>query len=184
MEKFKNVFSPLPIVSYRSARKIKYYTVRSKLYPVERKVRCRRFGSFRCQVCKSISITEEFTSFTTKKSYKINHSFHCNDKCLIYLLSCKSYDKQYVRNTTDHFRSRWNNYNSDIRKAESGDMENVNQKFLQSHFLQRDHQDFLKDVEVRLIDKTQASGPTKREFYWMRTLRTLYPDGLNIESDY
>ena len=93
MEKFKNIFSPLPIVSYRSARKIKYYTVRSKLYPVERKVRYRRCGSSRCQVCRSISITEEFTSFTTKKSYKINHGFHCNDKCLIYLLSCKSYDK-------------------------------------------------------------------------------------------
>ena len=63
-------------------------------------------------------------------------------------------------------------------------MENVKQKFLQSYFLQRDHQGFLKDVEVRLIDKTQVSDPTKREFYWMGTLRTLYPDGLNIESDY
>ena len=63
-------------------------------------------------------------------------------------------------------------------------MENVKQKFLQSYFLQRDHQGFLKDVEVRLIDKTQVSDPTKREIYWVRTLRTLYPDGLNIESDY
>ena len=43
-------------------------------------------------------------------------------------------------------------------------MKNAKQKFLQSHFLQRDHQGFLKDVEVRLIDKTQASDPTKREF--------------------
>ena len=66
----------------------------------------------------------------------------------------------------------------------SGDMENVTQKFFQCRFLQLDHQGFLKDVEVWLIDKTQASDPTKREFYWMRTLRTLYPDGLNIESDY
>ena len=63
-------------------------------------------------------------------------------------------------------------------------MENVKQKFFQSNFLQRDHHGFLKDVEVRLIDKTQASDPTKSAFYWMRTLRTLYPDGLNIESDY
>ena len=63
-------------------------------------------------------------------------------------------------------------------------MENVKQKFLQSHFLQHHHQSFSKEVEVRLIDKTQASNPTKREFYCMRTLRTLYPGGLNIESDY
>ena len=63
-------------------------------------------------------------------------------------------------------------------------MENVKQKFLQSHFSQRDHQGFLKDVEVRLTDKIQAFNPTKREFYWMRIVRTLYPDGLNTESDY
>ena len=36
-------------------------------------------------------------------------------------------------------------------------MENVKKKFLRSHFLQRDHQGFLKDVEVWLIDKTQAT---------------------------
>ena len=63
-------------------------------------------------------------------------------------------------------------------------MENVKQKFFQSHFLQRDHRGFHKDVEVRLIDKTQASDSTKTEFYWMRALKTLYPHGLNIESDY
>ena len=99
-------------------------------------------------------------------------------------MSCKSCGKLHVGNSTDHFGSRWNNYKNDVRKVESGDMESVKQKFLQSHFLQCDHQGFLKEVEIWLIDKTQASDPTKREFYWMRTLRTLYPDGLNIESDY
>ena len=99
--------------------------LRSNLYPVERKVGCWRCSSSRCQVCKSISITDEFTSFTSKKTYKINHSFDCNDKYLIYLLSCKSCDKQYVGNTTDHFRSRWNNCKSDTREAETGDMEHI-----------------------------------------------------------
>ena len=93
----QKVFSPPPIVSYRSARKIKDYIVRSKLYPNKRKVECRGCGSSKCQVFKSISITEEFTSFTTKKTYKINHSFDCNNKCLIYQLSCKSCGKQYVQ---------------------------------------------------------------------------------------
>ena len=46
----------------------------------------------------------------------------------------------------------------EARKAEKGDMENVKKKkFLQSHFLQDDHQGLLEDVEVRLIDKTQGS---------------------------
>ena len=46
-----------------------------------------------------------------------------------------------------------------------------------------DHHGFQEDAEVTLFDKTQASDPTKREFYWMRTLKTLYPNGLNYESD-
>ena len=40
----------------------------------------------------------------------------------------------------------------------------LNQKFLLSHFLQSDHQSFLKYVEVWLTNKTQGSDPTKREF--------------------
>ena len=127
-------------------RKIKDYIARSKLYPVERKVGWRGCGSSRCQVCKSINITDKFTSLTTKIAYKINYSFDCNDKCLIYLFSCKSCGKQFVGNTTDHFRSRWNSYKSNVRKAESGKMENVKQKFLENHFLQRDYQGFFKDI--------------------------------------
>ena len=183
-EEVQKVFSPPPMVSYRSARKIKYYIVRSKLYPLERNVGCGGGGNGRYQVCKSIKVTATIGSFTTKKSYKNYHKFDCNHKCLIYLFSCGTCSNQYTRNTTDHFRYRWNNYKMEARKAENGDMENVKQKFLQSHFLQDDHKGFLEDVEVRLIDKTQGSDPTKREYYWMRTLKTLYPDGLNIENDY
>ena len=57
-------------------------------------------------------------------------------------------------------------------------------KFLKIHFLQSDRKGFLKDVQVRLIEKAQAFDPTKRQIYWMRTLRILYLDGHNIESDY
>ena len=72
----------------------------------------------------------------------------------------------------------------EARKAENGDMEDVKQKFLQGHSLQDDHKGFLEGVEVRLINKAQGSDHTKREYYWMRILKTLYPDVLNIECDY
>ena len=131
-----------------------------------------------------IKVTNTFTSFTTKNAHKINHNFDCNDKCLICPFNCKTCGKQYTGKTTGHFKSRWNNYKSKAKKAQTCNMGNVKQKFLQSHFSQPDHKGFLKDVEVRLIDKTQGSDPTKREFYWIKTLKTLYHDGLNIESDY
>ena len=103
---------------------------------------------------------------------------------MIYLLNCRTCGKQYTGKTADRFRYRWNSYKMEASKAASGDMENVKQKFLQSHFLQDDYKNFLEDVEIRLIDKIQGSDPTKREYNWMRTLKTLYPDGLNIESNY
>ena len=61
----QKIFSPSPIVSYRITRKTKDYILRSKQHPVERKVEYHGCGSSRCQVCKSISMTDEFASFTT-----------------------------------------------------------------------------------------------------------------------
>ena len=40
----------------------------------------------------------------------------------------------------------------------------------------------LGNVSVNLIDKTDGFQPKKSENYWMRTLKTLAPLGLNIES--
>ena len=55
----------------RSARKIKDYIVRSKLYPLERNVGCGGCGNGRCQVCKNIKVTDTFDSFTTKKATQL-----------------------------------------------------------------------------------------------------------------
>ena len=65
-EEVEKVFSPLPIASYRSARKIKDYIFRSKLYPVERNVGCRGCECSSWQVCENIKVADTFTSFTTK----------------------------------------------------------------------------------------------------------------------
>ena len=44
----------------------------------------------RCPVCLNVYETETFTITVTHTSYKTNHSFDYNDKCLIYLLTCTS----------------------------------------------------------------------------------------------
>ena len=57
----RRVFSPAPLLSHRSARKIKDYIVRSKLYSIEKKVGSSRCGNPRCQVCTSIQVTDNFS---------------------------------------------------------------------------------------------------------------------------
>ena len=86
-QEIKNVFTPEPIVLYRSARKISSYLVRTTLCPLERKVGSEKCGKSRCEVCLNIQETDTFTSTTTGKGFKINHKLNRNDNCLIYLLT-------------------------------------------------------------------------------------------------
>ena len=43
---------------------------------------------------------------------------------------------------------------------------------------------FLQETNVTLIDKTDPTAPTKREDYWIQTLQTKVPMGLNVEGGY
>ena len=87
-EEVKRVFTPCPMVSFRGARKLSSYLVRAKLYPLERSVGSFKCGKRRCQVCENVCETDTFKSSVTNKEYKINHKFNCNEKCLIYMLTC------------------------------------------------------------------------------------------------
>ena len=69
----KKVFSPALFVSFRSTRNLKSYLVRSKIYPLEKKVGSEKCKSKRCLLCLNVSETDVFQSFQTKEQYKINH---------------------------------------------------------------------------------------------------------------
>ena len=56
------------------------------------------------------------------------------------------------------------------------------QEHLFEHFKSRAHSGFLGNVSITLIDKTDGKDPKRRENYWMRTLKTYAPFGLNIED--
>ena len=79
-QEVKKMFTPSPFVSFRSARNLKNFLVRSKVYPLNRK---------RCLVFLTVSETDTFESFQTKKQYKINRNFNCNNKYLIVLYLVK-----------------------------------------------------------------------------------------------
>ena len=90
---------------------------------------------------------------------------------------CKN---QYTGQTTDHFRSRQNNYMSKSRGLDRGG--HCLQKHFHKYFESERHSGFRDDVSVILIDKYEGSNSTKRETYWMGTLKTIAPYGLNAEN--
>ena len=54
---------------------------------------------------------------------------------------------------------------------------------IRKHFSSPGRNEFLNDVSITFIDKTDLSDPLKREDYWRRTLKTMAPFGLNIEDN-
>ena len=95
-QEVERIFTPGPMASFCRARNFSSYLVRAKLYPLERRVGSFKCWASRCQVCLNVTETETFTSTSTNQTYKINHEFNCNESSLIYLLTCKICQKQYV----------------------------------------------------------------------------------------
>ena len=74
----KRVFTPKPMISLRSARKLSSYLVRAKLYLTERIVESYKCRGKLCAVCINVNETSAFTSTVTGETYIINHRFDCN----------------------------------------------------------------------------------------------------------
>ena len=166
-----------------SASKLSSYLLRAKLYPLERTAGSCKCYDKQCDVCdkqKHLTETPTFTSTVTQSTYKINHQFNCSESCLVYLLTCNKCFKQYVGQTVDKYRRRWNNYKSNDRKFQR--LEPCMQQHLFSHFSITGHDGVLNDDSITFIDKTDPSDPLRREDYWRQTLKTMVPYGLNIED--
>ena len=123
---------------------------------------------------------ENFTSTTTGKTLKINHKLNGNDKCLVYLLTCSVCLKQYVGQTVEDFRYRWNNDKNNDCKYE--EYVSCMQQHLFEHFSKEGHHSVQEDVSITLIDKTNLSNPLQRENYWRTAVKTMAPWGLNVEN--
>ena len=93
---------------------------------------------------------------------------------------CNTCSKQYVGQTVDIFRSRWNDYKSNDKKYFIS--EPCMQEQIFEHFNSVGHTGFLENVSVTFIDKTDLQNPEKRENYWMQALMTMVPWGKSIPN--
>ena len=64
-DEVKDTFTPGPMVSFRTSRKLSSYLVRAKLYPLERTVGSRKCSKKRCEVCENVQNSDTFQSSVT-----------------------------------------------------------------------------------------------------------------------
>ena len=87
-EETKKAFCPGFIGFISGCQKVRYYLVRAKVYPLDRRLGSFWYDKCGCHVCLNYSEVDTFVSIVTKQTYKTDHKFNCRDKCLIHLLSC------------------------------------------------------------------------------------------------
>ena len=176
-ERMANVFKEPPLVSYRRPRNIKDMVVRTRLdnpLPVASFKTCL---DNRCLLCKHSNDTNDFSSTSTGRSYKILQSTSCNTNNCVYLITCKVCQKQYVGETGD-IRRRINNHRSTIKTKKLKEP-------VGEHFNLEGHK--WEDMAVVVIDHNPNWSDVERkrkEKFWMHRLQTFRPKGINKSIDF
>lgn len=131
----------------------------------------------RCTTCRHLNCEKCFKSTKTGKTYPLRHHFTCTSKNVIYLITCTKCKKQYVGMTTQQVNTRLNHHRSNIF--------NKVRTYVSNHFNFPDHT--IQNLTIQIID-TVRNGPNMYqelkvlERYWINTLRTIQPLGLNVSA--
>ena len=154
------------------------------MYILENESACevRACGMRKCLCCKAMVCNKTFNSSITGKKFILDYNgvVNCKTKNVIYLLSCKGSGLQYVGKTSQHLHQRLSGH----RQCVQGN--NPLHTHLYDHF--RSHKGGFENCKIQVIEMIDDNGKTlrevnnellSREVWWIKTLCTVYPLGLN-----
>ena len=130
---------------------------------------------------KQILHTTTFRSNQTKRIFHIYHNLNCKRKYVIYLLECTKYKIQYVGKAETEFNIRLNNHQKDVWKP---DAIPASRHFSGKNHNFNTHVKFIPIKQISHVDIDTEKNKEKlkqRENFWILTLETLTPKGLNQE---
>ena len=149
-------------------------------------------GARRCGTCPFVDNSNNFFSSSINLKCYPNTAglayLNCKTENVVYLISCKVCNFQYVGETKNSIQKRFSGHRSSIRKGESNQL-------IHKHFQEDCHG--ISNCSIFPIEKINATGLNHhnrnsidqeraltrlrmdREKYWITTLQTAYPFGLN-----
>ena len=166
------------MVAFRQPPNLKSMLCRAKL-PVGRQTRGSRtiVGMKKCRqcpMCIHVDNKKEFRSTNTRTTYKLKGEFNCKTVGVVYLITCKKCNLQYVGQTGRSLHHRMREHMYSIVK---------NEKTIGMHFNGKRHNH--EHMNVTVIEKVIPNTPhyrLEREELWIKTLNTKSPRGLNIND--
>ncbi|XP_078579213.1 uncharacterized protein LOC144863692 [Branchiostoma floridae x Branchiostoma japonicum] len=130
-------------------------------------------GSERCATCEHLEEGATFSSHTTEESFQMKDSMTCRSTYIIYLISCNKCGLQYVGESKEELRTKFNSHIASITQNKTS--------ALAKHFNSAGHS--VKNVRVRPIVQIESRDDQLRkdeEAFWIETLQTEAPDGMNL----
>ena len=192
-QEFKNVFQEPPILVFRRNRNLYDLLgckniVDGKLQRLSKKKKIgfstKCFSKSGNLCCKQVVHTQTFKSSVTQKAYHIFHDFNCKSKLFIYLMECRICRIQYIGKSETEFNIRLNNHHKDVNRQNAPQ---ADQHFKLPNHIFSQHARFtlIEQLDNIRIDKDLATlRLKKREDFWIETLTTLHPYGLNAELNF
>ena len=176
-EKMRKAVPHPPLVSYRRPRNLNDLLVRALLKsPQQLHKGTHQCNRPRCKTCMHIRTETKFGSTVTGETFLAKVTATCKTANVIYLMECRKCKKQYVGETENPLHLRINGHRSDFHRK-------LPDKPVAVHFNSPGHS--FEDMTVMVIERMQLSDSAKRklrESYWIHTLRSLSPHGLNLGS--
>ena len=129
----------------------------------------------KCGTCRFIDKNSFITSTVNKKVFysEINQgsTFNCNSKNVIYLINCQTCGLQYVGQTRRTLKERFGRHKANLR-------DDKEKNFLYTHYRTEGHNLFSMKIKI-LQQCNHTEELNAAEDFWIKTLQTIYPLGLN-----
>ncbi len=183
--KLSGVFKNDPKLVFKRQNNLRDLLVKSE-FPSRKKqgIPTLPSGNYRCGNCVQCAFTHKCNSFShprTGRNISIRGTITCASTHVIYLIRCPC-GLAYVGKTSRQLRTRISEHRSNIR---TGDMRSP----IASHFRQVGHNvSVLQYIGIEKVIKPSRGGDyekklLQRECFWIYTLNTLSPSGLNEDFD-
>ena len=176
-ESVRQMFNCKPIAAYKRPSNLQDMLVHSQLNRTVNAGSVSKCNRPRCSHCSSIVESNSFLSTTASASFSVRENFTCASSDVIYLITCKKCNIQYVGQTQQKCSQRMNKHKFDIKHFP--DIITT----VSEHFNSPGHS--IKKFSFMPIDK--VTGNWKRlmkETSWMHRLGTVCPFGLNSKIMY
>ena len=134
---------------------------------------CRRCVNIKCRACNYIIPSLSFNSSHNLKTFTVRGSINCKTNNIVYLVTCRKCQQQYVGETSRPLADRINDHLSAVRLRKHTP--------IGLHFNMPGHS--INHFSIIGIERFQERDPPEmrriKEATWQNILQTAYPNGIN-----